>query len=173
MEDLPQISRRFRLPRPPALASILARQATPSRKLRRARPVRFPTLPFLAHRRMPKTKPTVLGLPASEPEVAVAQVLTRLGIPFEFQVTLLSPARKLRGTAVVDFLITDRQPPLVIRVQGVYWHGQTAVKRLADLEQREALEEAGYEVVDVWEDAIRADAETVVMNALAGLETPA
>lgn len=159
-----------RIPALPSLSSLIRKSVPQGGRRKPPRIVRFPTFPTIVRRRWERrVRPAVNGLPATEPEVTVAEWLARFGIPFEFQVLLLGLSRKVRGSTVVDFLLAT-QPPIVIRVQGVYWHGRTAVKQLADLEQREALEEAGYVVVDVWEDDLERDPEGVMRAAVAGIE---
>lgn len=79
--------------------------------------------------------------------------------PFSFQSTLTGGRLQLGGL-VADFL-SDR-PPIVIRIQGSYWHGEfdrntgnlmhgDIVQGRKDDEQGQMLNSLGYAVVDFWE----------------------
>ena len=71
------------------------------------------------------------------------------------------------GSATVDFILTARN--VAIRTMGGYWH--TGLETNArDLLGREKLAEAGYTVVDVWEDDINRNLETTMELAIAGQE---
>ena len=71
------------------------------------------------------------------------------------------------GSATVDFILTARN--VAIRTMGEYWH--TGLETNArDLLGREKLAEAGYTVVDVWEDDINHNLETTMELAIAGQE---
>jgi len=71
------------------------------------------------------------------------------------------------GSATVDFILTARN--VAIRTMGGYWH--TGLETNArDLLGREKLAEAGYTVVDVWEDDINHNLETTMELAIAGQE---
>jgi len=71
------------------------------------------------------------------------------------------------GSATVDFILTARN--VAIRTMGGYWH--TGLETNArDLLGREKLAEAGYTVVDVWEDDINHNLETTMELAIQGQE---
>jgi len=71
------------------------------------------------------------------------------------------------GSATVDFILTARN--VAIRTMGGYWH--TGLETNArDLLGREKLAEAGYTVVDVWEDDINHNLDAVMELAIAGQE---
>lgn len=130
---------------------------------------------------MPSLKTEDWNLPAppegfvgTAPEWAVYWALTKLGYrdgeDFTFQSSQLG-VRYEAGAAIVDFLIYARQPLLVIRVQGEYWHYEQGGSRMAvDLFQRQELESKGFEVVDVDEDMVLRDPLFYVRAALEGIE---
>ncbi len=104
-------------------------------------------------------------LGASRPEIMVHQWLMARGEGFVYQFGLMG-GRTQRGGAVGDFLLYQRHPPLVIRVQSEHWHPDP----LREEEQRLALQAEGYGVVDVWEEEILHSVETAMTAALAGIE---
>ena len=71
------------------------------------------------------------------------------------------------GSATVDFILTERN--IVLRIMGGYWHSGLETNA-RDLLGREKLTEAGYTVVDVWEDDINRNLETTMKLAIAGQE---
>ena len=71
------------------------------------------------------------------------------------------------GSATVDFILTARN--VAIRTMGGYWHIGLEVNA-RDLLGREKLTEAGYTVVDVWEDDINRNLEAVMESAIQGQE---
>ena len=66
--------------------------------------------------------------------------------------------RALRGGAVVDFLVWGLAAvPVVLRIQGAYWHGPLRAGQSAtDDQQAIRLRRDGYLVVDLGEDEIYA-----------------
>lgn len=84
------------------------------------------------------------------PERLVFGWLKRHHFMFEYQTPLMGG--RVPGGAIVDFIIYDKSPPIVIRVQS-YWH-EAAVVRWNDQIQRDGLEALGYVVEDVWEREI-------------------
>jgi hypothetical protein len=66
---------------------------------------------------------------------------------FTFQESILGG--RAPGGAILDFVVYDKQPPVVIRIMS-YWHDAAPVA-MADSIQAEALLEMGYTVEDVWE----------------------
>lgn len=93
---------------------------------------------------------------ASKPEKMVYGWLVRNGIPFGYQVAVLGG--RLPGGAVIDFVISIGLKLTALRVMG-YWHTQ-GNQPFADSMQKEALEEDGYIVVDVWEEQLSTVEET-------------
>jgi len=71
------------------------------------------------------------------------------------------------GSATVDFILTERN--IAIRVMGTFWHSGLETNA-RDLLGREKLTEAGYTVVDVWEDDINRNLETTMKLAIQGQE---
>lgn len=82
------------------------------------------------------------------------------GVDFDFQ-SSLAGGRIILGGLVVDFLF--RRPPLAVRIQGKYWHGEfdrengnlmhgDIVQGRRDDEQGMELNENGFAVLDLWED---------------------
>ena len=64
---------------------------------------------------------TVRGSHASLNEYNVAVALERLGLDFIFQYDILG-GRRLRGGAVIDFLVLTIPLPTPVFVNGDYWH---------------------------------------------------
>ena len=60
--------------------------------------------------------------------------------------------RNYIGGFVLDFLITDRLPYLVIEILGDYWH--QAYEKAADLEREMAVRREGYLYYEIWESEI-------------------
>ena len=71
------------------------------------------------------------------------------------------------GSATVDFILTARN--VAIRTMGGYWHTGLEVNA-RDLLGKEKLTEAGFTVVDVWEDDINRNLEATMELAIAGQE---
>jgi len=101
------------------------------------------------------------GIVGSLPELIVHWELTRRGLRdgsnFDFQSSVMGGRLELGG-AVADFKFLDR--PLIIRVQGVYFHQKFEAMGLGvgDEEQKLWLERFGWLVLDLFEDVIM-DAE--------------
>lgn len=91
---------------------------------------------------------------ATLPERIVWKALEEQRLAFRTQVTLFGGVSP--GGARVDFLIYNiRARPVVLRVQGDYWHGRSFPARQArDDEQAGRLRAAGYLPVDLWESDI-------------------
>jgi hypothetical protein len=121
-----------------------------------------PRQPGRARVEDPLEKAAVRGVTASLPERIVWKWLLEHDYLFDVQ-QVEAGGRLVAGGAVVDFIvyaIADR--PVVIRVQGEYWHGPRFLGRQArDDEQAGRLRLQGYLVVDLWEqdiyDAVRWD----------------
>jgi very-short-patch-repair endonuclease len=108
------------------------------------------------------------GVRASEPEAIAYLWLRAHQIPFEFQAPILG-GRTAPGGTVVDFILYDRDPPLLLRVMGDYWHSM--IESMAfDEEQRIALMSMGFPVVDVWERQLFRNADYVLRMALSEIE---
>ena len=71
------------------------------------------------------------------------------------------------GSATVDFILTARN--IALRVMGTFWHSGLETNA-RDLLGREKLTEAGYTVVDVWEDDINRNLDAVMELAIQGQE---
>ena len=71
------------------------------------------------------------------------------------------------GSAIVDFILTERN--IVLRCMGTFWHTGLEVNA-RDLLGREKLTEAGFTVVDVWEDDINRNLDATMEFAIAGQE---
>lgn len=86
------------------------------------------------------------------PEIMVAFALLRAHFLFEMQIS--EDGGRLRlGGAVVDFKVYVGARPVIVRVQGDYWHGLPD-RRLKDAVQYERLKAMGYLVADIWESDI-------------------
>ena len=92
--------------------------------------------------------------------------LTKRGISFQAQAPMFGGIGEL-GSATVDFILVERN--VAIRTMGGYWHSGLGVNA-RDLLGREKLTEAGFIVVDVWEDDINRNLETTMELAIAGQE---
>ena len=84
------------------------------------------------------------------PERLLFGWLKRHNFMFEYQTPLMGG--RVPGGAVVDFIIYDKYPPIIIRIMS-YWHEAAAVQ-WNDQIQRNGLEALGYQVEDVWEREI-------------------
>jgi hypothetical protein len=61
--------------------------------------------------------------------------------------------RHLPGGAMPDFIIYARNPAIIFRVQGSRFHSATSPRGHAiDEDQKRAMEQAGYIVVDLWDE---------------------
>jgi len=93
--------------------------------------------------------------------------LTRHNIPFAVQEKMFGTMEL--GSAVVDFILTERN--IALRCMGGYWHtGLTPEAR--DRLGKEKLIEAGYIVVDCWEDDLTRRLEFTMQRAINGEELP-
>lgn len=106
--------------------------------------------------------------------------LDKLKVPFIYQAKIAG-GRHIRGGSVPDFLVTDRSPELIIRVQTSRYHIAVAAHRQKyDIEQRRVLERLGYQVIDVFEEHFYGRREyedgaavlSVVRDALNGKQRP-
>lgn len=88
----------------------------------------------------------------TEPERIVYGYLAREGLLFDYQFPIQG-GRAVAGGLVVDFVIWDMTPHLIIRVQS-WWHRQPEIAEV-DLVQRHILETSGFRVADIWEEDIR------------------
>ena len=105
----------------------------------------------------------------SSAEQQVYKWLTLHKIPFDTQVKMFAGYTEIGGS-VVDFIIPDKM--LALRIMGVYWHSSIEAQS-RDRLSRERLTEAGYHVVDIWEDQLTDDKIDYTMNnALQGVEIP-
>ena len=93
--------------------------------------------------------------------------LIKKNILFTTQAPMFGGAGEL-GSAIVDFILTERN--VAIRTMGGYWHTGLEVNA-RDLLGREKLTEAGYTVVDVWEENLVPDKVNNTLElAIQGLE---
>lgn len=94
------------------------------------------------------------------PERVVYKLLTDRHMEFDFQSSLVGGRLELGGV-VADFVLP--RPPVVIRVQGRFWHGDfdretgnlingNLEQGRRDDDQRAILEDMGYYCIDFWED---------------------
>ena len=102
-------------------------------------------------------------------EKKVYDWLTKNDILFSTQETMFGLASEL-GSAVVDFIIGDRN--LALRIMGSYWHSGIESKARDEF-GKEQLLNAGYQVVDLWEENLETPEklETTMQLALKGQET--
>ena len=87
------------------------------------------------------------------PERMIALALVQLAYYFQWQ--RAEGGGRLRvGGAVVDFMVYGiGLKPVIIRVQGDYWHSLPD-RKLQDAVQWELLHAKGYRIFDAWEHAI-------------------
>ena len=129
----------------------------------------WPKMPELGQEKAgPRDELLARGLQATTPEAIVYLWLEKLSIPFEFQSVMLG-GRTMPGGFTVDFIVLDREPPLLLRVQGTYWHSGLG-KMGSDEEQKLTMQAMGYKVVDLWERWIYENIEYVMQMAMAGME---
>lgn len=112
---------------------------------------------------------------ATTPELIVYIWLSERGYDFEFQVEVNGGRRDVGGS-VVDFVVRAGKE-WAIRVQGNYWHDQVEQGGLDELRKRLLVGAfvGKYQidgVVDLWEDDLYRDRETVMTMALAGFQLP-
>jgi len=81
-------------------------------------------------------------------EKKVHDWLTKNDILFTTQETMFGSYGEL-GSATVDFVLPDRN--LVLRVMGSFWHSSMEAKARDEF-GKEQLLNAGYQVVDLWEE---------------------
>jgi len=104
----------------------------------------------------------------SDLERRVYDWLSKREIPFTTQEPMFGYAGEL-GSAVVDFVLGERN--IVLRIMGSYWHSGMEAKARDSL-GKERLMNAGYQVVDLWEENLSDDKINRTMElALEGQET--
>ena len=150
-------------------APYLPKLPKPPKSPRRAsipkppRPTIFPEGPKALHL---DTKPVFVGGPGEPPAAflergynsrdewppywAFSKIKGPEGSGWYYQRADLG-GRKLPGGAVVDFAVVDQSPPLAVRIQTERFHIATNFrKQAADREQRIALSNAGWIVLDIF-----------------------
>ena len=104
----------------------------------------------------------------SDLEKKVYNWLSKREIPFTTQQPMFGIAGEA-GSAVVDFVLGERN--IVLRIMGSYWHSGMEAKARDSL-GKERLMNAGYQVVDLWEENLSDDKINRTMElALEGQET--
>lgn len=107
---------------------------------------------------------------------ALEQILGDEGEQWSYQESQLG-GRQMPGGAVVDFIYWS-EPPVAMRIQSFYFHQAVSpFIKIKDAEQRIALETAGYNVIELWEQDFIFDqtgqaVKAVVRDALSGTERP-
>ncbi len=89
---------------------------------------------------------------ATLPEKIVAPALIALGLLFQSYLNEDGGRMRLGG-AVIDFKVWQGARPIIIRVQGDYWHSMPE-RKLKDAAQWARLHALGYRVTDLWEQDI-------------------
>ncbi|MDO8671249.1 MAG: hypothetical protein Q7O66_07430 [Dehalococcoidia bacterium] len=105
----------------------------------------------------------------SDLEWMVAWWLTQHRIPFQYQAPFLGGKATLGGQ-VVDFVVEDRQPPLLLGVQGEYWHYADSAKRARSKLAKVSLEAQGFEVVYLLGVDITTRLDFALTQALRGVQ---
>ena len=102
-------------------------------------------------------------------EKKVYRWLTKNNIEFTTQEPMFGFSGEL-GSATVDFVIRSRN--LVLRCMGTYWHSSIESKARDDF-GKEQLINAGYQVVDLWEEDLSDEKiENTMKLAIQGQEVP-
>jgi hypothetical protein len=103
----------------------------------------------------PLEKRAKQGVSGSLPERIIWLWLERAGYMFQTQVSLFG-GRGIKGGMIIDFYVWNMAAkPVVIRVQGDYWHGYRRPSEMArDDEQTQKLRNYGYLPIDLWESDI-------------------
>lgn len=147
------------LPHQPRKARPASRAAVP----RPPRPTIFPQGPRGLHL---TAKPVFVGGPGDPPAWFLALAYNSVdewqpywaftkrkgpeGQGWVYQKNELN-GRKMPGGAVIDFAVVDQSPPIAVRIQTERYHLATGFrKQAADREQRVALSNAGWIVLDVY-----------------------
>jgi len=101
-------------------------------------------------------------------EKLVYNWLVQREIPFRTQVKMFGISEI--GSATIDFIIDERN--LALRCMGEYWHSSFESKARDEL-GKEQLINAGYNVVDLWEeDLSEENIDRTMELALQGVEIP-
>ena len=104
------------------------------------------------------------------PEWRVFWWLTKRGIAFDFQSSLMGGRAQLGGL-VVDFLITSTVPTTALRVQGEAFHYGYYAKPGRDQMQKDILEnEFGFKVIDLDESDLLNRLDFVMGLAMRGID---
>ncbi len=114
--------------------------------------------------------PMPLDFRGTLPEWRVYFWLTKHNIEFDFQSSMMGGRLQLGGL-VSDFLLPQRSPPMVLNVQGIFWHyfGPNA-DRQKDQRQQDQLENMGYQVINLDEDMILERLDYVMRAAMQGID---
>jgi len=100
-------------------------------------------------------------------EKKVYDWLTKNKIPFSTQEPMFGFSGEL-GSATIDFVLGERN--IVLRVMGKYYHSSIESKARDEF-GKEQLLNAGYQVVDLWEEDLADDKITHTLRlALEGQE---
>ena len=99
--------------------------------------------------RLPRTLSVQIPASGTLPEQMVALALCWLKLPFQCQRSENGGRLRLGG-AVVDVVVFLGSKPVIIRVQGEWWHSG-ADRKTKDAVQLERLRAKGYRVWDAWE----------------------
>lgn len=102
----------------------------------------------------PLEKAAAQGVPGTLPERIVQKWLSDNGYSYTTQNSAFGGARMLGGMTL-DFVVYGVAGfPVVLRVQGAWWHGPESSRQHLDDEQSARLRLSGYIVVDLWETDI-------------------
>ncbi len=117
------------------------------------------------------TRPEFMVFEALERAGLRSPMSVEPGLDFQFQVPMAG-GRSRAGGAVADFVVWASAPPIVIRVQGEFFHYVDDDAEAADIIERRMLEGMGFRVVDILaQDAITEErTDEVVALALGGFQ---
>lgn len=134
-----------RIPRLPRRKRIFTRYGDrPITRDRRLRPIEIGIDPLEAR---------AANVEGTLPERIVYKKLVQLvGEQYISFQRLEGGGRNILGGFVLDFLITDRFPPLVIEVLGDFWHKPS--RAFADAERMMAVTNRGYGYFEIWEHEV-------------------
>jgi hypothetical protein len=122
---------------------------------RRIKPRRITLQPEVpGEKKDPLEAAALQGAPGTLPERIVQKFLENEGLLYQRQAAEFGGSRQLGGQTL-DFVVYGLAAfPVVLRVQGQYWHGPLSDRMSLDDEQAGRLRLQGYLVVDLFEQEI-------------------
>lgn len=143
MKSIRKIRRIARLPKVPR--NFLRFQDAPITKNRRLQPIEFGDDP-LEQRAIPKDRFPGATLPERIVYKKLAQLIGE--DKFIYQRSEFG-GRAFIGGYVLDFVVLVRQPPILLEVEGQYWHQKKDEYR--DIQRATVMVALGFEYHEIWE----------------------